>query len=196
MNKFASANLTAGQLNAIVKKLGGEQGALRLLRGELVISDQSGLWKMKDNLIYFSVTSDGTTGEQWVHRLKHVTNLAKKLLLSDKFKPTKGVTYNLVCLNGEFFSNDDRTIDKISREAEKRNWGKPNPEVVCLLSEKFSKKDLECMGLLLLEVMHEPIKASDGRAFLLGGNEGPSGKFIGTCLPDKFAEWCGFVYSI
>ncbi|HVM58992.1 MAG TPA: hypothetical protein VMT80_01545 [Candidatus Paceibacterota bacterium] len=35
---FASQNLTAGQLNAIVKKLGGEQDALRFLRGELVVS--------------------------------------------------------------------------------------------------------------------------------------------------------------
>jgi hypothetical protein len=30
---FASQNLTAGQLNAIVKKLGGEEGALEFLRG-------------------------------------------------------------------------------------------------------------------------------------------------------------------
>lgn len=35
--RFASQNLTAGQLNAVVKKLGGEQGALRLLAGELKV---------------------------------------------------------------------------------------------------------------------------------------------------------------
>ena len=34
---FASANLTAGQLNAIVKKLGGEAGAQRFLRGEVMV---------------------------------------------------------------------------------------------------------------------------------------------------------------
>ena len=34
---FASADLTAGQLNAIVKKLGGYEAALKLLRGELVV---------------------------------------------------------------------------------------------------------------------------------------------------------------
>jgi hypothetical protein len=37
MEKFASANLTAGQLNAIVKNLGGEEGAIRFLRGEMVV---------------------------------------------------------------------------------------------------------------------------------------------------------------
>ncbi len=34
---FASQNLTAGQLNTIVKKLGGGDGALKFLRGELVV---------------------------------------------------------------------------------------------------------------------------------------------------------------
>ena len=37
MNDFASANLTAGQLNAVVKMLGGEEGTLRFLRGETVV---------------------------------------------------------------------------------------------------------------------------------------------------------------
>ena len=36
---FASKNLTAGELNAIVKKLGGEEGARKLLRGELIVSE-------------------------------------------------------------------------------------------------------------------------------------------------------------
>lgn len=35
---FVSHNLTAGQLNAIVKKLGGEEAAIRFLRGELTVS--------------------------------------------------------------------------------------------------------------------------------------------------------------
>ncbi len=33
--EFASAGLTAGQLNAIVKRLGGHERALMFLRGEL-----------------------------------------------------------------------------------------------------------------------------------------------------------------
>lgn len=46
---FASQNLTAGQLNAIVKKLGGKDGAMRLLRGEIVVSvpthPEFSIWK-------------------------------------------------------------------------------------------------------------------------------------------------------
>jgi hypothetical protein len=40
MDKFASANLTLGQLNAIVKKLGGEKGALGFLRGDTIVVDK------------------------------------------------------------------------------------------------------------------------------------------------------------
>lgn len=36
---FASQNLTAGQLNAIVKKLGGEQGAMRFLADETIVTE-------------------------------------------------------------------------------------------------------------------------------------------------------------
>jgi hypothetical protein len=45
--EFASQNLTAGQLNAIVKKLGGEDEARRFLRGELVVkpADPWPVWK-------------------------------------------------------------------------------------------------------------------------------------------------------
>lgn len=46
MSEFASANLTAGQLNAIVKKLGGEENALRFLRGELVVKPTDHNWSV------------------------------------------------------------------------------------------------------------------------------------------------------
>ncbi len=46
---FAAANLTAGQLNAVVKKLGGEAGVQRFLRGELTVvetrSREFPVWK-------------------------------------------------------------------------------------------------------------------------------------------------------
>lgn len=36
---FASQDLTAGELNAIVKKIGGEERARMLLRGELIVTE-------------------------------------------------------------------------------------------------------------------------------------------------------------
>lgn len=44
-NEFASAGLTAGQLNAIVKKLGGHEAALAFLRGELIVSGPVRKWQ-------------------------------------------------------------------------------------------------------------------------------------------------------
>ena len=38
-SRFSSKNLTLGEVNAIVKKLGGEQGARRFLRDELKLAD-------------------------------------------------------------------------------------------------------------------------------------------------------------
>jgi hypothetical protein len=37
-DRFATASLTGGPMNAIVKKLGGEDGALRLLPGDMVVA--------------------------------------------------------------------------------------------------------------------------------------------------------------
>ena len=38
---FASQEMTVGQLNAVVKKLGGQEGTERFLRGELAVSEKS-----------------------------------------------------------------------------------------------------------------------------------------------------------
>jgi hypothetical protein len=41
MSDFASADLTMGQMNAIVKKLGGYEASIRFLQGELIVSEKS-----------------------------------------------------------------------------------------------------------------------------------------------------------
>ena len=75
-SEFASANLTAGQLNAIVKKLGGYDGALRFLRDEISLRDEASViiskrkWREQDGIIYLSVTSNGMTGEDWIEHFR------------------------------------------------------------------------------------------------------------------------------
>src|SRR3989338_3860444 len=94
--QFASAGLTAGQLNAMVKKLGGHDKAMSFLRGELKVSKPNRLWHEHGGVIYFSVTSDGTTGEQWIERLENkgflLSEYVKSVLRSSDFHPTSGVT--------------------------------------------------------------------------------------------------------
>jgi len=174
--EFASAKLTAGQLNAIVKKLGGHDMALRFLRGDFSVSELIPSWREEDGVIYFSVTSDGTTGEDWIKRLEgngfRVGDHAKQVLCSLDFKPTKGLTTEVAVLKGMLFEDDDRITKKICAEADKRKLSKPNAELACLIHEKFTYKEIEAMGLWYIVAMHEPINDSDGYPRLLGAGRG------------------------
>jgi hypothetical protein len=169
--EFASAGLTAGQLNAIVKKLGGHDMALRFLRDELSISEPTRSWREQDGVIYFSVTSNGTTGKEWITRLESkgfcLGDWAKRVLRSQDFKPTSGVTTEVAILKGILFGDNDRIIKKIRAEADKRKLSKPNAELACLIREKFTDKEIEQMGLWYILVMHEPFDFSGCNPLLM-----------------------------
>ena len=170
--EFASAGLTAGQLNAIVKKLGGHEMALRFLRDELSVSEPTRSWHEEDGVIYFSVTSDGMTGEEWITRLEskgfHVGDCVKRVLRSQDFKPTSGVTTEVAVLKSTLFKDNDRTTKNIRAEADKRKLKKPNAEVACLVREKFVDNEIEAMDLWRIVAIHKPINDSDGDPLLLG----------------------------
>ena len=182
MSEFASAGLTAGQLNAIVKKLGGHDMALRFLRDELSVSEPIRPWREQDGVIYFSVTSDGTTGPEWIGNLEskgfRVGDYAKQVLCSSDFKPTSGVTTEIVVLKGILFEDSDRITKKIRAEANKRKLEKPNAEIACLIREKFTDKEIEDMGLTWIVAMHEPIEDSDGGLDLLGAHRRGDGRWL------------------
>ncbi len=120
-------------------------------------------WIEKDGgVICFSVTSDGTTGPEWMMRLKNSNNrLGVKvgtILRLEDFKPTKGVTTRIEVLKGQLFSDSDRYMPVIRAEAERRGLSIPNAEIACLIREKFSNEEMEFMGLSSIVVMHEPIR--------------------------------------
>src|SRR3989338_6852668 len=202
-NKFASAGLTAGQLNAIVKKLGGHEMALRFLRDELSISEPTSSWHEEDGVIYFSVTSDGTTGEDWIERLEgkgfHVSNYAKQVLCSPDFKPTNGVTTEVAVLKGMLFEDNGRITKKIRVEADKRKLSKPNAELACLIREDFTDKEIEAMGLWYIVAMHESINDSDGAPFLLNANRYDVGRWLSACSVRPGSRWYrdyGFAFDM
>lgn len=169
--KFASANLTVGQLNDIVNKLGGHDMALRFLRDELSVSESTSLWREENGVIYFSVTSDGTTSEDWIRRLEdkgfYFEHYAEEMLRSTEFKPTTGVRTEVAVLKGMLFEKDDRIMKHVYVEAYKRKLSKPNIELACLIREKFTGEDIEAMGLNWIIVMHEPINDSNQDSHLL-----------------------------
>lgn len=122
-------------------------------------------WREEDGVIYFSVTSDGTTGEGWIERLEnkrcYINKHAKSVLCSKNFKPTSGVTSEIAILRGSLFEIDDRITHKIRTEARKRKFIEPNIEVACLIREMFTDEQIFYMNINStvrdLIVMHEPV---------------------------------------
>jgi len=159
-------------VEAVFNKLGGVEGARRFLCDELVISESTNLWREENGAIFFSVTSNGLTGEEWITRLEskgfRVSDYAKQLLRSSDFKPTFGGNTEIAILKGELFRDNKRVTKIIRAEAGKRKLGKPNAEVACLIREKFTDEEIKKMGLIWLITMHDPIKDADGDPRLLG----------------------------
>jgi hypothetical protein len=192
-SEFASASLTAGQLNAIVKKLGGHDAALKFLRGELIVSEPTRSWREQDGTIYLSVTSDGTTGSEWIARLEkkgfRVGDYAKSVLCSKDFKSTNGVTTEIAILKGMLFEDSHRITKKIRAEAESRKLTKPNAEVACLIRENFSDEEIEAMGLWWIVAMHEPINDSDGDPILLNVFRNDDSSSLSTLYVKSDFKW-------
>lgn len=190
-------------VEAVFNKLGGVEGARRFLRGEITVSEPTHSWREEDGVIYFSVTSDGTTGEDWIKRLEgngfRVGDYAKQLLRSSDFKPTNGVTTEVAVLKGMLFEDNDRITKKIRAEADKRKFSKPNAELACLIREKFTDKEIEAMGLWYIVAMHETINDSDGDPSLLSANRDGVGRWLHAYYGRPDSRWNrgnGFAFAV
>jgi len=150
-------------------------------------------WYEKDGIIYFSVTSDGTNGEEWIARLKKnglgVTDYAKSLLRSEDFKPTKGVKYEIAVLKGTLSTDSDRTTKKIRAEADKRKLITPSAEIACLVREMFTDENLKAMGITWLVIMHNPIEDFLGDWRLLTANRFGRGRWLDACVGLPNVQW-------
>lgn len=201
--EFASASLTAGQLNAIVKKLGGSDAALKFLRGELTVSEPVRSWEEREGVIYFSITSDGTTGPQWIERLEgrgfRIGACARQLLMSDDFKPTTGVTSQIAVLKEMLFEASVKSTREVRAEAEKRKLTKPEAEVACLIRENFTDEEIEAMGLIWIVAMHEPIKNSIRNPHNLAAGRGDGGRGLAAGYSGSVCTLClevGFAFVV
>ncbi len=194
--EFSSADYTAGQLNAMVKLLKkqvGEDGLERFLRGEITVSQPVRAWREQDGVIYFSVTSNGLTGPEWIAHFEkkgdRVGNCAKQSLCSAEFKPTSDITYNIAVMKGMIFNDKDSVTKKIRNEADCRKFAKPNAEIACLIRDKFTDAEIEAMGLIWIVTMHEPIEVSGGSLRLLGAHRGDGGRWLDAYYGTPGVRW-------
>lgn len=192
-----------GQIEAVWNKLGGEEGVNRFLSGELIVSEPACRWREQDGVIYFSVTSDGTVGPEWIRRMEkkgfQVGNYAKSVLCSKDFRSTNGATTEIAVLKGMLFGDNDRITKNIRVEADKRKFEKPNAEIACLIREKFTDKEIEAMGLWGIVAMHEPIKDSDGDPSLLSTDRHDGDSWLDTYYDSPGSRWTreyGFAFVV
>ena len=195
--------LSLGQIEAMVNKLGGMEGVKRFLAGEIAISESARSWREQDGVIYFSVTSDGATGQKCIKRLEdkgfRLSSYAKSVLGSSDFKPTSGVTTEIAVLKGVLFSDNDRITKKIHAEVDRRKFTKPNAEVACLIREKFTDKEIETMGLWWVVVMHKLIEDSGGGTSWLSSSRDVGGRWLSACYgnPDnRWSQYYGFAFAV
>lgn len=150
-------------------------------------------WREEDGIIYFIVTSDGTSGEAWIKRLEEkgfrVSEYAKNILYSKYFKPTNGVIYEIAVLKGLHFDDNSRITSSIRKKASEMKRTTPNAEASCLIRENFTDKDLEAMDLKYIVVMHEPIKVSGGYPVLLTVDRVNGGRWLSACQDIPGYKW-------
>ncbi|MDP3882442.1 MAG: hypothetical protein Q8Q48_00060 [Candidatus Staskawiczbacteria bacterium] len=122
-------------------------------------------WRVVEGVVHFTVTSDGTTGPDWIRRLERsrhrLSDYAKDALLSPDFKSTNGVTTKIAVLPGKwFFKEEDRATASRIRDGARQRWKLVSPlaDTACLIREKFSDRDLEAMGFAYIAVFHKPIR--------------------------------------
>jgi hypothetical protein len=160
-------------------------------------------WREKDGVIYFSVISDGTTGEDWIGRLERsdfcVEDYAKQVLRSPDFEPTSGVTTEVAVLRGTLFEDHDRITRKIRAYAGEHKFTPLSAEIACLIREKFTDAEIGAMGLWWVVAMHEPINDSDGDPRLLSVGRSGTGRLLRASrgrLDNKWYCVCGFAFAM
>lgn len=210
-------DFTRGQIDAALMKIGQDagmdtaKGIYAFLRGDLVASPPSRQWYEHDDVVYFSVTSDGTTGEEWVARLEAkgvpVHDHIKRILRSPDLKQTSGVKTKIAVLKGIIFGVGDvddgshgyLTTDIVRAEANRRNLVTPSVEVALLVREKFAKEEIKVMGLTNIVTMHDLTNDPEyGRCFLFTGRNG-EGDWNYNAQPWFLDVWppsVGFAFAV
>lgn len=117
--------------------------------GEIYLANIKTGWKKNDDAVSFSVISDGTSGPQWLKRLKnkgiYVDDTAKKMLLSKKFKPTDEVVTKVVVFRVPYAMFGE-TNPAPTAEAKGVIEAVNGMELACLVRDKFTNQQFFLMG--------------------------------------------------
>jgi hypothetical protein len=178
----------------------------------------------RKGVFYFTAVSNGMTYKEWIQHFDaegivisteagdkgRIESLeAKGIYVDSKMKTErslpinrlksskKGTVHRIAIIKGDFFSDNDRFTLQILKEADKRNFKKPDPEIACLIRDIFNDGEMKEMGLDTIIVMHEPIRDTSGVLCLLGLDAIYGTPRFGTYPGGVEYSWpnrCGFAF--
>jgi hypothetical protein len=164
------------------------KGLQKVLREALCPPAEEKKWFEKDGMIYFTVTSNGKSGKEWIEHFEFrrikMNDRTRRILLKIKASK-KSTTFQIVVIKGKL----NRITLNIRTEADKRKFEKPNAEVACLIRDMFTDGEINMMGLMWIATMHEPIKDSDGDPIILGTGCYDSDSWLLANLDEPGSEW-------
>ncbi|MFA5024412.1 MAG: hypothetical protein WC523_05640 [Patescibacteria group bacterium] len=154
------------------------------------IESSTSKFREENGVIYFSVTSDGKTGEEWIEYFaKKGYRVGDYVLRSKDFKPTAGITTEVAVLKGVLFEDKNRITKNIRAEAAKRKLLTPNAEVACLIRDKFTNEELKAMDLYCIVTMHDPINDSGVGPLLLHVHRSGDGSWLNADFGEPGSQW-------
>ncbi|MDD3487337.1 MAG: hypothetical protein PHF35_03105, partial [Candidatus Moranbacteria bacterium] len=149
-------------------------------------------------MIYCDVISDGTTGEEWIRRLEKkgigVSWLAKEILVSPSFIPSKKTLSDLRIIRGSLFHDKGRS-DDIYNLANLFKLKKPYPEVACLICEKLLDKKMEGMGLKGIKIMHQWIDYQQIRYILAAFYNSAEGGYVLEAISQEKTDYYYYLHG-
>lgn len=193
-----------GRMEAVVNKLGGERGVDDFLSDKVIVYRPT-YWRVSEGIVYFSLTSNGMKGRNWMHRLSkkgiRTYDAAEFILNSPKFIPTRGVTYEIAILRGSMNPSKHGDYKGLQTQAELRGFKKGRPEIACLIWDKFIGEEIKAMGLSRITIMQDlPAKDDLGRLRLITLDWSPAsgGELIADIYyPDRyFSEDHGLAFVV
>jgi hypothetical protein len=163
-------------------------------------------WREENGVRYFSVTSNGRSGQDWIDYLQELcrpagSHAGKTLLSPDFFDSSWAdrITTELAVVLGFRFTHEERVTSSLIAFGVDQGWHRPAPDVACLIRDKFTDKQLAAMGVgKALNVLCKPLVPIPGEDPVIlsvnrtstGGMLGaPCGKDDGTWIPQDAFCW-------
>jgi hypothetical protein len=176
--------------------------------GTLIFTTESGI-DVYDCGDYFRFTlpiTDGTTGDEWIARLKknrfclcNLCDWSKSVLRSLDFEPSNGITTEVAVLKPMLFKASERITPNIRKLAGDHLLETPGAEVACLIREQFTLEEIKKMGLGYIIVMHKPIKDYNGDLDFLGTGQHGDSNYLRAYHDKPGFIWireCGFAFVV